>query len=364
MQTVYQANMLKAFAGMRAAIGDVYYTRTYVNDKGSTRKVVDVVPTVVNSHLYQFEVEGVAVYYQADASATAAEIRDGLIAYFRTLLELEKLATVNPNGNNVRVTARQAGYDLSVTESNAQLALSTVVAHAAAQAIPFGSAVVKRTGTGTNDKSCMLPSAPTAKVIRIAVTAATNDKKYEFWVRIPGLGSFYIDFTADGSATQAEIATGIAARVEAIANLPVSAAVAASTNVDLTSDVPGVDFFVDELDAELTQTTTTENVSLHLLGVVERTPSIVSPTNADPNNLGEAAPYNDLTVISRGPVWVATEQVVTPTDPVYYRHTAGSASVLGRFRKDSDSGTANLIESASWRTTSQNGLAIVDLNLP
>jgi hypothetical protein len=362
MQTVYHANMLHAFAGMRCALGDTYMARTYVNDKGSTRKTVDVVPAVVNSHYYEFLVAGIPVYYQAGGSTTAALIRDGLLAHARSLLELEKLATFNPNSTNVRVRARQQGYDLSITESNAQLSLSTVVAHEASQAIPFGSAIVRR--SGGSDKSCMLPTTPTAKVVRISVDAATNSKVYDFWLSIDLWGDVLVSITADGSATQAEIATAIAARVNAMP-IPITAAVASSTYVDLTADVPGADFSIYELDDELSYTVTTANAKNQLLGVLERTPSSVDTFNADANNLGEAAPYHDLTVVSKGPMWVPVEQAVTPADPVYFRHTTGSGgTVLGRWRKDGDSGTADLVPSAAWRSSRDNGLAMVELNLP
>jgi hypothetical protein len=55
-------------------------------------------------------------------------------------------------------------------------------------------------------------------------------------------------------------------------------------------------------------------------------------------------------ILAEGPAYVAVEQSVTPSDPVYVRHTSdgGSNTVLGKFRKDSDSGRARLVKGARF----------------
>jgi hypothetical protein len=55
-------------------------------------------------------------------------------------------------------------------------------------------------------------------------------------------------------------------------------------------------------------------------------------------------------ILEEGPVYAAVEQSVTPADPVYIRHTSdgGSNTVLGKFRKDSDSGRARLVKGARF----------------
>lgn len=73
----------------------------------------------------------------------------------------------------------------------------------------------------------------------------------------------------------------------------------------------------------------------------------------DPDDLSGAqaikasAGFNMLT---RGALWVTTEQTVTLADPVYVRHTSdgGSNTQPGTFRKDADSGKARLLRGARW----------------
>ena len=77
--------------------------------------------------------------------------------------------------------------------------------------------------------------------------------------------------------------------------------------------------------------------------------------------------YREMNIIDFGEVWVYTEQSVVPGDAVYFRHTADTAplDVVGRFRKDSSGGNADLITGASFETTTAaGGIAKVNLNTP
>lgn len=146
--------------------------RTYVNDTGFARKVVDVTITAANSTAYAFTVDGISVTYTSDASATTQEIRDGLIANARDNILLEPVASFQPVAAAVvRVTIKTAGVDTAVAESDANLALTVVQAATAQQPIGFGLAVVKRTGSDSTDRSCMLPSATGQALLGIAERA-------------------------------------------------------------------------------------------------------------------------------------------------------------------------------------------------
>jgi len=77
--------------------------------------------------------------------------------------------------------------------------------------------------------------------------------------------------------------------------------------------------------------------------------------------------YKEMNIIDFGEVWVYTEQSVVPGNAVYFRHTADTAplDVVGRFRKDSSGGDADLIVGASFETTTAaGGIAKVNLNTP
>lgn len=77
--------------------------------------------------------------------------------------------------------------------------------------------------------------------------------------------------------------------------------------------------------------------------------------------------YREMNIIDFGSVWVYTEQAVQPGDPVYFRHTAAAAplDVVGRFRKDASGGDADLIQGATFETTTAaGGIAQIKLNAP
>lgn len=171
-QTSFPKNMQIGFPGQSVGWGHANHARTYVNDLGYERKVVDVVITAANSHAYEFTVDGIPVAYTSDASATAAEVRDGLIANARSQLSLENVASFNPvAAGTIRVTMKTAGVDTVVAEADADLALTVVQAASAPEPIPFGLALVKRTGAGTTDRSCRLPNDLTDVFVGIAERA-------------------------------------------------------------------------------------------------------------------------------------------------------------------------------------------------
>jgi Ni,Fe-hydrogenase III small subunit len=66
-----------------------------------------------------------------------------------------------------------------------------------------------------------------------------------------------------------------------------------------------------------------------------------------------------MTVLEEGTAYVHCEQSVTPADPVYCRHTSdgGSNTVLGKFRKDSDSGRARLVKGARFVSAGSSSTA-------
>ena len=85
------------------------------------------------------------------------------------------------------------------------------------------------------------------------------------------------------------------------------------------------------------------------------------------SNLHLYEQYREMNIIDFGEIWVYTEQSVVPGDAVYFRHTAAGSplDVVGRFRKDSSGGDADLITGASFETTTAaGGIAKVNLNTP
>lgn len=71
----------------------------------------------------------------------------------------------------------------------------------------------------------------------------------------------------------------------------------------------------------------------------------------------------EMNIVSFGRMWAITEQAVVPGDPVFFRHTVGAGgTIIGRFRKDADTATADQIDGASFETTAGAGaLAMIQI---
>lgn len=71
-------------------------------------------------------------------------------------------------------------------------------------------------------------------------------------------------------------------------------------------------------------------------------------------------------VLRKGRIWVVVEEAISLGDGVFYRHTAGGGgSVIGAFRTDADTATADDVStSCRWLTeTTGAGVALLEVNL-
>ena len=84
------------------------------------------------------------------------------------------------------------------------------------------------------------------------------------------------------------------------------------------------------------------------------------------NNVAKKAATETVSVLTRGRIYVYTEQDVTVQDSVYLRSVAGgSDEKRGQFRKDDDGGNAFLVSGARFlKDASAGGITIVEVNLP
>jgi hypothetical protein len=73
-----------------------------------------------------------------------------------------------------------------------------------------------------------------------------------------------------------------------------------------------------------------------------------------------------ISVMKRGRVNVLAESAVAAGGPVYVRFASGAGgSQLGAMRADADTGSAMLVDGASFTTSvAAGGVAVVDMNLP
>lgn len=354
----------RGYAGMRAGDSEAM---TLINDLGAVRQVDTLSFVVANTHTYTVTVNGVLCSYASGASATAAQIRDGMIDAIRNTLDLENVCFPQPSGNNVTLTAAIPGTGFTTAGNDGDTTITNTTANVAPTTIPFGAAIVKRTGTGTTDKSGGLPSAPAAQVSNVATTAGGHgDGLYQISITPFGAdGPVNFEFTASSSS----LAAVIAALIDAINNENIGITASdhsnSHTSIDLTADVAGHPFTVAQgsghTGTALVLTTPTADTTAYPVGVAERIHSGVDVTSAALNpGYKQGEP---MTVLFRGFVWVNVEEAVTAfSDPVYVRHTASGSLTPGNFRRSAAGGQAFLLKGARFVTsTTGAGLAVLQL---
>lgn len=81
----------------------------------------------------------------------------------------------------------------------------------------------------------------------------------------------------------------------------------------------------------------------------------------------EYADKEPVNVMRKGKIFVFVEEAINPdTDTPFFRHTSGGGgSVIGRFRKDGDTGTADAVPNSRFvDSTTGPGLAVIEINNP
>lgn len=86
-----------------------------------------------------------------------------------------------------------------------------------------------------------------------------------------------------------------------------------------------------------------------------------SATEVDASNRAVIAENREGGAVRSGRVFVETDQLVSARSPVYVR-TSGTASLIGVFRGDSDSGNAALLPGAMFLACDASGIAEVQLD--
>lgn len=363
MQSVYADRVLPAYPGQRIGFAHTHKANSCKNDSGSSRKTVDVVlataaevaqtqvvtvpGTVDNSATYHVIINGTDITYLTDASATQAELRDGLIAAINASDESDNV-TATASGNNVLVTADDPGTAFTLT-----------VGTATTNDLALGAAT-ENTGAGT--------------------------------VRTFTVNGVSVSYTEQEGDTLADIRDGLIEAFYALTELEgVATANGYGNNVRITAAEPGVDITVAESDGRVTLTVVQANVasqfipfgrvvvaregadadeqSAMLPSAASQTPKGVSEmvaTAIDATNGPGIAPFTMFSALYEGDIWVESEVAVDKDDDVYFRHTAnGALSALGKVRNDADTANADQLTGAKFlRTTTAAGLVPIRLNRP
>lgn len=226
--------------------------------------------------------------------------------------------------------------------------------------IPIGRGVAKVVGT---DYDVRLPAQNSSVTVLDADLVTSNSVA----ITLNAVVMTPIVFATSHAATMAAIAAAVLAEPN-IASATVSDANSRTlTVISDEGEVVTMDSFVVTLGASQATATIVNGTQDGLYGIALRTqnkPNLLSATGSN-----GAAPYYEgepVSMLSRGRAYVYVDQDVDADDPVYCRFVEGATdSLIGRFRKDDDSGEAFLVADAVFRVgASDGGLAILEINKP
>lgn len=243
------------------------------------------VGTVTSDATYSWSINGIALSYLADSSATNAEIVAGIVAAIDASPAVRgQVSAVATSSTVATITARTAGLVFTLTTSDAKLAAAAVTAAASAGTVEVGRAVASFGRSAERDPrlklACVADAANfTAQVDTHAVTyEASKTIRASVTVR----GSIYeVDVATVTSAT----ATANAIRDALNGILPADTVLASASSgtLTLTSELAGLPF---ESYARFTDNATT--------GAVASTSTAGVATDASKAIIGVSARRTDL----------------------------------------------------------------------
>lgn len=169
--TVSYMKDLPQFAGVLDGL--FHDIETGKNDAGTAVQVQTVTITPVDATTYTITLNGLAIaVVSASSGATAASIRDQLVAAIRARSELDGILSAFPfSATALRITALVAGTGFTISVG-ANLSNANTQANGTPEAIPFGRGVVRRTAGG--DQSVTLPSADSDEFIGVCARVHSN----------------------------------------------------------------------------------------------------------------------------------------------------------------------------------------------
>ena len=319
-----------------------------------------------NNTLYSVVINGISCDYLSDGSATQQEIADGLVAAINDEPAISGLVRAVSGTNAFTITARLPGLSgaFVTSESSGDLSLANTVAAANAAAVPFGRAVVR-----TADRAGRLigPADFVGSLAQFSFTAS-NSQIYSIGLRV-GDVTYAAVYTADGSATATEIATGLAAAVTALA-VGLTGSVVSTDNLRITA-ADGVVFSVGTVSAgtgAIALVSYTPAVQPEEIFVAELTDSYDSSEMIAGGlavGLAGYPPNRSMNGVRRGRYIVPVEEACAPGDPVYVRLSAnGSLDDIGVFRKSANTGAIRLdllYPNLSWNKGISASQAVLQL---
>jgi hypothetical protein len=333
-----------------------------------------------NAKTYTYTIDGVSVSYTSDATATVAEIADGLAAQHNITALAYSVARAASDGVSVvTFTARNPGRAFVLAESDAQMTTALVTAAATADDLAFGRLLIAN-GYDSNvyDESlerCKLAASAdfTQQVMTFTPTYVASA---EVGVTIIDrhsdrvIASFFAVSDTDLADLIAELVAGLNAQLPANSVL---AADAASAAVTLTAEVAGLEFdayyTIGDQGASLPTATmaytTGPSIATSILHAARGITYWDASFEADDVGSDAVIKGGDIApVIGRGKVFVENSQTIVNGGDVYVE--LGVAADNGKLF-NTNSATRLLIPFAKWKfgsvDTAIAAIAEVELSL-
>lgn len=334
---------------------------TRVNSAGQAAQVTNITVTAANAQTYTINVDGLTVSFLSDASATVAEILEGLRAALVADAIIFGILTPTIDGTTLVLTGRANGFAFNVSASATgagAITVTTATSASDANFLGFGLGVIRDTN---NARGVVVPSSGLiARAVELT-PLAVNNATYSVGVKL-GTGVEYVaQFTADGTATAEEIAVGLAAQLNAL--LPADTVLAGNTVgvLELTAEVAGQDFeySLGSNNNGATWTVTSDNrseftsIDRALIGVTGLEDSHSARTIGDDDAGYE--PNADVSVMVEGLLLVDADNA-SIGDPVYI---GTSSTEAGQFFNASGTGRLLLGDRFYWVDPSISGRAIL-----
>ena len=246
------ASQISAGKPSRAKIGQIHSPAHLTDEISLTHRADAVaqvstitVATATNSYKYTVTVADEPISFTSDASATKAEIADGLAdAMNANSLSRGIGIAVTAGVDENTYTVGTHGLSVDVATAEAKLTLATATAASDGSSIPFG-VFVFHDGAG----GIQAANAGTAKSLTLAVDTVANASEYALTLWYEG-ASHTVAYTSDASATEAEISGGLKTAIDLLGLEMLTTSVDGSDDLVIAGTVAGfTDFGITAQDA-------------------------------------------------------------------------------------------------------------------
>jgi len=353
---------------------------TLQNNSGVVAQVDDIkVDTATNDHLYTFLINGELVQYQADATATKAEICDGLAAAFITTPLARGYATCVSDGvDNITITAIYPGIGWTITNVDSKCTLTNTTANATASSVGFGLAIMSLGYQAGEDDELGAKAASALFTPQVMTITPTYVASAEVAITVINkhTGLVIASFAAVSDTDLADLCAELAAGLNTqLPNNSVIADGSSGTEVTLTAEVAGLEFDAYVLVGDQGASVPTFTVA-YTTGPSPSTSLLkafagISKWSSNDEDLTIAtddpayAANVPMKVVKKGEVWVHSEQTITHKQTVYVE--LGTTNT-GMFYNTNSSTRLSLPASmAVWerdgRAADGDNLAVIRLNV-